>query len=715
MFKIDFQKERVRTLGVAFLFAVIIAAAFLTFFFARVLDEDDVTYYYLPAFKFYSDAVGSGESFKIIPQVLSGFPAYLSQVGGFYDPLNYLLFKIFSFPAAYYLRIMLNYWLAAFFMYLFARSLKLHHLASLLAAFSFITAQHLIPGMNILRSNSFFLLPGLFYVLHKLHRNQDEGLRKNWSYLFLGVFILGISLLGGYTQLVLYGLTAVGAFMVYLLFRRFSWRFVFLISFTFGLGMLVFLPQLLKILEFIPITERTGGLSWEFAQKGGGVTGLAKNFYTTLLPFLNFGTAQSLHIGLLDFVFLFAVLFFRKKEPLIYFFVGLFIFAILSSFSYPLFWLMHHLPFFKYFRFPPHWLLVASFAMSVWAGIGLHKFVSKEDDKSALVRFFKGRSGFYAVSGVLALNFLIPVWIVAENNTFSQDILFSAPWVVKQIRKLEEGQKGLFRTFNLYPGDTEFNFITKPFNPGPLALYNFKREYVQTHMSPAIWDVESIRGFDMLVPRRYQRVLEYLDEGGSARFGEPGAATNPEHFRLKIPEHYLRILGMMNVKYIWSVIRLPEDYMGKLVVQVGRDVFHSPFISFIPEIPIYLFENKELLVRVFAPQEIAFLKEDENNFPRVIEEDNDYRKIGFIECNECPEGKMVTQTFPSIEIGEKHNDSLKFKIRADGETWVVVSNSFFPGWRAYVDGQETKLYYANYVYQGIKVSAGEHEVWLKYR
>ena len=75
----------------------------------RFVMDDDATQYLLPAFKFYSDSLAQGESFNIAPQALSGFPFGLSYIGGFYDPLNLLIFKFFSYPFAYYFRIFLRW------------------------------------------------------------------------------------------------------------------------------------------------------------------------------------------------------------------------------------------------------------------------------------------------------------------------------------------------------------------------------------------------------------------------------------------------------------------------------------------------------------------------------------------------------------------------------------------------------------------------------
>jgi hypothetical protein len=45
---------------------------------------------------------------------------------------------------------------------------------------------------------------------------------------------------------------------------------------------------------------------------------------------------------------------------------------------------------------------------------------------------------------------------------------------------------------------------------------------------------------------------------------------------------------------------------------------------------------------------------------------------------------------------------------------VVVSEAFFPGWRAFVDDVPAELFRANYVLRGVEVTAGRHRVRMEY-
>jgi hypothetical protein len=53
--------------------------------------------------------------------------------------------------------------------------------------------------------------------------------------------------------------------------------------------------------------------------------------------------------------------------------------------------------------------------------------------------------------------------------------------------------------------------------------------------------------------------------------------------------------------------------------------------------------------------------------------------------------------------------------RCDSPFWLVIRESAMPGWIATVDGERTNLYVADYLFIGVPVEAGEHEVVLTYR
>jgi uncharacterized membrane protein YfhO len=45
---------------------------------------------------------------------------------------------------------------------------------------------------------------------------------------------------------------------------------------------------------------------------------------------------------------------------------------------------------------------------------------------------------------------------------------------------------------------------------------------------------------------------------------------------------------------------------------------------------------------------------------------------------------------------------------------LVLSDTYYPGWKAFVDGKETKIYRADYAFRAIPLNAGTHRVEFTY-
>ncbi|HXC99756.1 MAG TPA: YfhO family protein, partial [Verrucomicrobiae bacterium] len=55
------------------------------------------------------------------------------------------------------------------------------------------------------------------------------------------------------------------------------------------------------------------------------------------------------------------------------------------------------------------------------------------------------------------------------------------------------------------------------------------------------------------------------------------------------------------------------------------------------------------------------------------------------------------------------------QVDAAGPGMVVVAQAYYPAWHAYVDGQPTRLWRANYAFQALEVPAGRHQVEIVYQ
>ena len=82
-------------------------------------------------------------------------------------------------------------------------------------------------------------------------------------------------------------------------------------------------------------------------------------------------------------------------------------------------------------------------------------------------------------------------------------------------------------------------------------------------------------------------------------------------------------------------------------------------------------------------------------------------------ASSLPEGSAAPPAAPvRFERDEPNAVTLSFAAAANG--LAVLTDSYYPGWKAWVDGQPAPIYRINYGFRGIPVSQGASTLELKY-
>jgi hypothetical protein len=68
----------------------------------------------------------------------------------------------------------------------------------------------------------------------------------------------------------------------------------------------------------------------------------------------------------------------------------------------------------------------------------------------------------------------------------------------------------------------------------------------------------------------------------------------------------------------------------------------------------------------------------------------------------------------ALTLMREGNSRLEFSISGDTLQLLVVGDTWYPGWRAFIDGAEVPIYRANYMFRAIFIPAGGHAVRLEY-
>jgi hypothetical protein len=92
----------------------------------------------------------------------------------------------------------------------------------------------------------------------------------------------------------------------------------------------------------------------------------------------------------------------------------------------------------------------------------------------------------------------------------------------------------------------------------------------------------------------------------------------------------------------------------------------------------------------------------------------DLRRVVFLPTEARADVLADRQENAQILGSEFTSGKVSIETEAPAKSLVVISQSYYPAWRAYVDGQPARLWLANYAFQAVEVPGGRHEIQFCY-
>lgn len=131
---------------------------------------------------------------------------------------------------------------------------------------------------------------------------------------------------------------------------------------------------------------------------------------------------------------------------------------------------------------------------------------------------------------------------------------------------------------------------------------------------------------------------------------------------------------------------------------------------------IYFYEVTDPLPRAFVPPSVRYQSGpsliSQNLPPFAIHE------TALVDIGGTPlqgkEGQSEVSGPGQAEITRYRNQRVELKATMERPSWLVLSDAFYPGWRATLDGRATTVHQANYIFRAVQVPAGEHTVVFSY-
>ncbi len=664
------------------------------------------------------------------PYTFSGNPHFANLQSGTLYPVN-ILFFIMPFIPAWGIYIVLQYVGMMIFMYIYLRQIKLGKIPSIFGSVSFAFSNFMIVwGWYGNLGHALMFLPLVLFSMEKLYQ------RSEMRYFLLLTFSFVLSIFAGYIQFTIY-MYMLG--FLYAIFRFFSFgkekniKTFFLILSSFLLSVILSGIQLIPLFEILKESLRStysyNVLLERLMPPEAAITLLIPDFFgnpATMNYFLRGGSSleRASSIGVWSLIFAVFVLF-TKRTFFKIFFLSFAVLSFISTFSIPPIAAFHSMgiPFLST-GIPTRILSVFCFCLSVLAAIGIDSYI---------------RNGIFRKKIIKMIIFFMVIFILLFAATFYLDnpnfeisrrnmIIPFGIFVVGAFMIFLKIPKKIFASFIIILTVFELFYSFQKFNSFTPATY----VYPDTEIIKQIQKIQGIdrywgygsanidanfqlvdktyttSGYDALYIKRYGEFIASSKDGSlptdiprSVADIAPGYGPS----ELKENPYRQRALDLTGVKYVLN----KKDEVG-----IDSAFDESIYLLIYQKDGWQIYENKQVLPRISSFGRYQVISKNEDNIQKLYAKDFDYKNILVLE--EDVPSKYSIGFDPKAKISSilYTPKNISFTMDSNQDQLAFLSDNYFPGWRAYVDGKETKILRANYTYRAIPVESGKHDIKLIY-
>jgi hypothetical protein len=177
----------------------------------------------------------------------------------------------------------------------------------------------------------------------------------------------------------------------------------------------------------------------------------------------------------------------------------------------------------------------------------------------------------------------------------------------------------------------------------------------------------------------------------------------PNMSHVVFDEYSSRFFDLLNVRYVMTHATAPPLR--------GFD-----FISSAEGVSVY--ENKEAMPRAFFALHTVAANNHEDAIARLRTKQVDLRSVAVLEGDASllskpppDEVELISQRSSGVAriVEDKRNRVVIETVNSNAEA-LVLSDNYYPGWNAFVDGEPTQVFQANCTMRAVAVPAGRHLV-----
>jgi hypothetical protein len=726
-----------------YLICAVLAAACIYLFRDIVLGGhlllgSDFAAFYLGMKRFLLDEIWQHHTIPLWnPYVFGGMPFWAHFESTIFYPLD-ILFLFMSPEHAYGFTMCLHLIIAAWAMYFLARSLGMGHAAGFVSAIVYGFNGYIIPTMSkgqMFRMQAYIWIPLILFFLNKALKSK-----RPYLYGMVAGLLWGFQILSGSPQDAFY------TFFVSFLFLVFQSEFrrrvlantrlilgLFALFFLVGAGIAAI--QIIPAFEFMGLSVRAALDDYALMTIGsyppeGIITALMPYFYGSYLKW-NFWVSgipwsipfYNLYVGILPLLLLFFISYRGITRDRILAFalvLACLVFFLALGANLPIYKWLFHLPGFDRIRAPEKIIVIWAFAWSLLAGKGMDALL-RSRDRSFLMRrgamavllglclvvldiLFYGKGGLVLkVFAPFILDQAVPEKMAQAalhiRGHFHYFAMMASAIILVLLLKARGTLKrapaavilcgllvldmGLINRGAVVQGDKIYAWTKKTKKSLAASLGKDESIFrVGSYRHGMGANIEMYFGFQtvggynpLFLNRYYEYINQYMSTG-------PPVEKGWIVFFYEARRHQ-RLMDLLNLKYIISHDRdryamrktfLPRAFVVPRAVTVKRK------------------DILDMLVRAdFDPRETVLLEEAPQGVPGGSE-------------------GSAGDASGRARILSYRPDEIILKVQATAPAYLFLSEVYYPGWKASIDGRRASILRGNYLFRVIPVPGGNHRV-----
>ncbi|MEO8605252.1 MAG: hypothetical protein ABI629_21970 [bacterium] len=212
---------------------------------------------------------------------------------------------------------------------------------------------------------------------------------------------------------------------------------------------------------------------------------------------------------------------------------------------------------------------------------------------------------------------------------------------------------------------------------------------------------------DSVIQEQRLLLMEVANYYGVANLNAPASINLQDHEQLSAlteqvaPEHVAPLFAAFNTAYVTSPKNL-QRYPGL-----------TPLLT--PQTPLdaYVYRVEGLSPRAYVPDAVVAVAQAADAVEYLRTADAPAARVA-VAAADIPPG-TPTAMRGSVHLVGYRADSVQLDVAMETAGLVVLSDSFYPGWEAAMDGAPAPIVRANYFVRGVFVGPGPHRLVFDYR